>query len=218
MSTPVQQSTTDVRADAPAPETPATREEQVRDAKGMLTQMMTQIGRQGAQIDYLTRQAVSRDLDTARQFDRISDLFTFLFDHLHLTPPAIQPKLIDANIELLAELPEGERWDLRAAWSKNPHPVFGHVQAVLETEEGPKPYSEPHPIIAQRLAEAFKKLQDEGTLEEGRYYYAKTMLIHDRPLEGATPVTLEDSAAEAAANDEDGAETPELSHNEDEVK
>lgn len=191
-------------AEAAEAQAPAalTKEEKTKNAQALLAQMMSQISRQGNQLDYLTRTSITRDQSLEARFDRIGDLFAFLFDHLHITPPPQEPKLIDATVELLTEVPEGEKWDMRSAWSKIPHPVYGHIQSVLETDNGPEPFTNPHPIVGQRLADAFKALQDAGTLEEGRYYFVKLFVSHDRPHPALLP-TLEDQAANAAANDDE---------------
>lgn len=190
-----------------APDRTKLDEIRLQETKVLLGRIMSGLSRLDTQVQFVSRQSMNDRHLTEERLTRLEQLVAGLYDALHLPMPEPRVPLVDAKVELLDEVPEGEVWEMQAAWSATAHPIFGHYQVVLVGEQGAQqlPIDNLDKVVTQRLIEAFKARQDAGTLVDGHFYPVKLMLITDRPVSADTKQLVR----EPAANDDAESSSPE---------
>lgn len=188
--------------------TPAsTPEERAKQFQAFMAKVMGDLSRTRLQIDYTARHFHGEIVELHGRIDHIEGVLGMICEALHIEMPKRQPKLIDAKVDLTAELNEGEVCELRAAWSATKHPIFGHYQLILGGADDAQAAnsSQFHPLVMQRIDEAFTALRQSADFVDGQFYYVRLGLIHAQPISEASVPLNTGAVAEAeapAANDD----------------
>jgi hypothetical protein len=200
----------------PAPETPApasTPEERAKQFQAFMAKVMGDMSRMRNQVDYTARHFHGEIVEIHGRLDYLEGVLAMICDGLHIPMPKRQPKLIDAQVELVAELNEGEVCEFRAAYTAAKHPIHGHYQIIIgdgnEVQQANP--SQFHPIVTQKLDEAFVALRQTEGFVDGQFYYVRLGLIHAQPID-ATSVPFAVGAtvvADAPAANDDAVSTAE---------
>lgn len=152
--------------------------------KQFMQNVLSHLSRNDAQIAFMHRHNERLVADINDNFDYMNRCLTMLFAGLHLEMPVRTPRLMDAEVELVAELDSGEVCEMQSSYSTKPHPTFGNIQIVIGVGNEAKTYgiNGVHPIVAARLKHAFETLRESKTLVDGQFYYVRLKLFHAQPL------------------------------------
>jgi len=197
-------------AETPAAENPApsTPEERQKQFQGFMVKMLGDMARLQAQIGFTNRHFQGELANIHDRLDYLTGAVGMLFEALHLEMPKPTPKLLDVQVELVAELNEGEVCECRVAWSSTKHPIFGHLQILLGGPDDAQVANpaQMQPLFVQRLTEACEALRQTEGFVDGQFYYARLVFIHAQPFDATSvpvpaPTAVADATAPAANDD-----------------
>jgi hypothetical protein len=161
-----------------------TPEELREQSKQFMGKMLGEISKVNAQIGFLGRNHTNLVTEINEQLGYIDTCLAALFKELHIEQPQRMPRLIDAQVELVTTLNEGEICEMQASFSEKQHPVYGHFQIVLGAGDQveARNLNSMHPIIQKRLVEAFDALKQSGDLQLDQFYFVRLGLVHNKPV------------------------------------
>lgn len=186
-------------------------EERQKQFQAFMAKVLSDVSRTRLQIDFTHRHYHGEVVAIHERLDHLEAVLGMICESLHIEMPKMAPKLIDAKVELVQTLDEGEVCEMRAAHTAHKHPIFGHLQVLLGPADDAQiaDAKQLHPILLQRLDEAFDALRGTAEFVDGQFYYVRLGLIHAQPInDTSVPYNVVKGATEPAAND-DGEPTQE---------